>query len=52
MYRLADDPFFSMADALEILRDNPSLININSAIGRNEGLEKSLTEDRFVDGFC
>ena len=52
MYRLADDPLFSMADALEILRDNPSLININSAIGRNEGLEKSLTEDRFVDSCC
>lgn len=39
---------FVTDDILAFLRDNPELENINAGIGRNEGLAKSLREDRKV----
>ena len=39
---------FVTADVLQFLQENPQLENINSMIGRNEGLQKSLNEDYIV----
>ena len=39
---------FVTADILQFLQENPQLENINSMIGRNEGLQKSLNEDYIV----
>lgn len=37
--------FFTMEDIVNLLKINPSLIDINSKFDRNEGLMKSLNED-------
>ena len=42
------NPQFSMADVLALLEREPSLRHINSHIGRNEGLKKSLHKDQTV----
>lgn len=39
---------FATEDILQFLKENPQLENINSMIGRNEGLQKSLNEDYVV----
>lgn len=39
---------FVTADILQFLQENPQLENLNSMIGRNEGLQKSLDEDYIV----
>lgn len=36
---------FTFRDILDLLKSNPSLLEINSHIGRNEGHEKSLKQD-------
>lgn len=40
---------FGMADVLDILKKRPELAEINASIGRNEGYQKSLREDRLID---
>jgi len=40
---------FLTADILEYLRENPELSQINAKYARNEGLAKSLQEDRFLE---
>lgn len=40
---------FSTKDILSLLENKPSLTNINSKHIRNEGLNKSLNEDRLID---
>ena len=37
-----------MADVLDVLRRHPELMEINASIGRNEGYQKSVREDRLV----
>ena len=44
-----EKPDFSMQDVIEYLDKNPSLRGINSDSKRNEGLEKSLQNDRTVE---
>lgn len=39
-------PDFLMEDILDLIEKKPELVNINSGIRRNEGLEKSLVEER------
>lgn len=39
------NPAFTTQDILDLLRKNPSLIQINNHIARNEGLKKSLKAD-------
>ena len=41
-----DNPVFVSQDILNILKRNPLLANMNSGFTRNEGLEKSLAEDK------
>ena len=36
---------YTMNDIVELLDNNPSLLEINNMYGRNEGLLKSLRED-------
>lgn len=43
-----DKPFFDMYDVLEYIRKNPEILNLNDKFERNEGLKKSLREDREV----
>ena len=38
-----------MADVLDVLKKRPELMEINAGIGRNEGYQKSVREDRLVD---
>ena len=40
------NPLFLMKDILNLLDQNPGLIEMNSNFTRNEGLEKSLIEDK------
>lgn len=40
--------FFGYKEILEFLYDNPEIIEINKTYQRNEGLEKSINEDRLV----
>ncbi|MFH1910344.1 MAG: glycosyltransferase family protein [bacterium] len=40
--------FFSMQDIFKFLKQNPKLNKINSHIGRNEGLKKSLAKDKII----
>lgn len=40
--------YFSLADILEFLEKNPKLVLLNSHIERNEGLLKSLTNDKRI----
>ena len=47
-FRGGDKEDFVTADILQFLQENPQLENINSMIGRNEGLQKSLNEDYIV----
>ena len=42
---LGPEPVFGMKDILDLLRDHPELLNINSGFERNEGYLKSLLED-------
>lgn len=42
---------FLMEDILIYMRENPQLIKINAKYARNEGLAKSLREDRIVEQF-
>ena len=39
-----EDPAFTTADILALLREKPELAEINQGIGRNEGLERSMRE--------
>lgn len=41
-----DNPSFRMADILKFLESHPELLEINKKFKRNEGMEKSLKEDR------
>lgn len=41
--------YFSMDDVLSYLKDYPELEAINNHIERNEGLKKSLKEDKMID---
>ena len=38
-----------MADVLDVLKKHPELMEINAGIGRNEGYQKSVREDRSMD---
>ena len=40
------NPFFLTDDILNLLQERPELTNINDKLSRNEGLEKSLEEDK------
>ena len=40
---------FATEDILRFLEKNPQLEDINSMIGRNEGLQKSLNNDQILD---
>ena len=40
------NPLFSTGDILNLLQKQPELTKINNSIIRNEGLEKSLQEDK------
>ena len=40
---------FTTEDILRFLEENPKLEDINSMIGRNEGLQKSLKDDYKMD---
>lgn len=42
------NPFFGVEEIIDFLKKNPEIEKINSHIGRNEGLQKSLREDRIV----
>ena len=39
------NPFFDMDDVIQLLKEKPELLDINSKFTRNEGLIKSLRED-------
>lgn len=43
------NPFFGMENILSFLEKNPRVENINSAIMRNKGYQKSLKNDRIVN---
>ena len=43
------DKIFNTKDILDLLKNKPILININSKYVRNEGLVKSLKEDGLID---
>ncbi len=43
-----ENHFFGMREILKFLEKNPEIERINAHIGRNEGLQKSLREDRIV----
>jgi spore coat polysaccharide biosynthesis protein SpsF (cytidylyltransferase family) len=43
-------PFFGMEAVLGLIRADPSITDVNAGIGRNEGYEKSLREDKEVKG--
>lgn len=43
------NPFFGMDDVLQVLERHPEWEQINTHIARNEGYQKSLTEDKKVD---
>lgn len=45
-----EKPSFGMDDILEFIGSHPDLVELNSGIGRNEGLAKSLREDQMVGG--
>lgn len=47
-YKEKQLPWFGYKDILEYLETNPKLVEINSKFKRNEGYEKSLKEDKFV----
>ena len=49
VYERLDDQRFTMADILALLEREPGLSAINSGFDRNEGLQKSLREDRLID---
>lgn len=49
---LGGEALFTYADVLSFLDENPSLRNINRKFSRNEGLAKSLREDRMVEIPC
>ncbi len=40
------NPEFGMGDVLNLLDGNPGLVQINTGISRNEGLEKSLEQEK------
>ena len=42
------NPLFLTNDILELLREQPDLVEINNSFTRNEGLKKSLKEDKNV----
>ena len=42
------EKIFLMKDILQLLDDNPSLLEINDMYERNEGLQKSLDNDEFI----
>jgi spore coat polysaccharide biosynthesis protein SpsF len=44
------NPMFGMDDVLRVLEKHPELNLVNQGIGRDEGLAKSLREDRSVEG--
>ncbi len=46
------NPAFLMEDVLALLQENPELCNVNQGFKRNEGLIKSLKEDKIVKGVC
>jgi spore coat polysaccharide biosynthesis protein SpsF len=39
----------SLVDVLSLLKKYPKLVEINVGIGRNEGYQKSVREDRLID---
>lgn len=43
------NPYFGYKDILAYLRENQQIMEINSMYSRNEGLAKSIREDRIVD---
>jgi spore coat polysaccharide biosynthesis protein SpsF len=45
----SQNPFFGLIEVLQYLRENPKLELINNFIRRNEGLKKSLREDKILD---
>lgn len=42
-------PDFGMNDLLEFFAENPEIEKINNMIGRNEGLKKSIKEDKIIN---
>lgn len=47
-----EKPIFLIEDILALLKDNPDLRKINLGFERNEGLVKSLKEDKIMKGEC
>jgi glutamate-1-semialdehyde aminotransferase/spore coat polysaccharide biosynthesis protein SpsF (cytidylyltransferase family) len=43
------NPEFNMADILNLIQSRPEIVDVNKANQRNEGLEKSLREDRSME---
>jgi spore coat polysaccharide biosynthesis protein SpsF len=41
-----DNPSFTMANVLRLLEDHPELADLNAGFQRNEGMKKSLMEDK------
>ncbi len=46
------NPAFRMEDVLALLQKYPELRKVNQGFERNEGLQKSLKEDKLVKGAC
>lgn len=49
VFRHLDSLDFGMIDVLDLLDRHPEIAEINTGITRNEGLKKSLRNDRFVE---
>lgn len=46
--KLKDKTNFGLSDIVKVIESNPEILEINKKYNRNEGLEKSLKEDKIV----
>ena len=44
-----NNPLFSMEDIIDLLKENSSLVDINSMYIREEGYQRSLENDRIIE---
>ncbi|MFX0195113.1 MAG: cytidylyltransferase domain-containing protein [Candidatus Hodarchaeota archaeon] len=49
VYEYLGSMSFGLADVLNVLKNHPELMEINAGIGRNEGYQKSVREERAVN---
>ena len=49
VYEHLESMSFGMADVLDVLKRHPELMEINVGVGRNEGYQKSVREDRLAE---